>query len=185
MKIEDGKGNSGDASVSSSQRLNVSAKTRDRTFYASRDQGLAFTAIYEDITADAGNIVAYLKSTSSTRNLFIKDIKAGGVEAIKWKVFSVSGTAASGESVIPTEMNLSKNIPAEAIAMAGNTSITGLTNIDEMGAHRSPANSEVSMLGHGATVLGPGDAVAVEYDTGTSGLCDLEIHFHYEGIDEK
>jgi hypothetical protein len=182
MKLEDGKGKNGDMSVSSTQRGNVSAKTRDRTFYASRDDGLAYTSIYDGITAAAGDIVAYLKNTSTTRNLFIRDLTFGGVNDIKWKIFSVSGTAAAGESVTPTQSNFSKNIPAEAIAMAGNTPITGLTNIAQGGVHRTSANNEGKGMAHGATILGPGDAIAVEYDTGTSGECALEIHFHYEDL---
>ena len=182
MKIEDGRGKNGDMEVNSEQRGNVSSSTRDRTFFAARNHGLAFTANYDDMTVAAGDIVIYLKNTSSTRNLIIRDIKIGGVENIKWKIFSVSGTAAAGASVTPSPTNLSKNIPAEAIAMSGDTAITGLTTLTQIGVHRSTANSEVQGLGHGATILGPGDAIAVEYDTGTTGLCSSEIHFHYEDI---
>lgn len=182
MKIEDGSGKNGDMRVNTSQRGDVSAATRDRTFYAARDHGLAFTANYDDMTVAAADICVYLKNTSSTRNMIIRDIKIGGVENIKWKIFSVSGTAAAGTLVIPSPTNLSKNIPAEAIAMSGDTAITGLTNLTQIGVHRSSANNEVQGLGHGATILGPGDAIAVEYDTGTTGLCSGEIHFHFEDL---
>ena len=107
MKIEDGGGKNGDMTVSSTQRGNVSAKTRDRMFYASRDDGLAYTGVFDPVTAAAGDYVAYLKNTSSTRNMFITDISFGGVENILWRIWAVTGTAASGETVTPTPMNLS------------------------------------------------------------------------------
>ena len=137
------------------------------------------------MTGAAGDYVAYLKNDSSTRNLFISDMTAGGVENIKWKLFSVTGTAASGEEVIPTGLNLSKSIPAEAIAMAGDTAITGLTEGAKLATGRSVANSGAEQTFHNALILGPGDAAALEYDTGITGLCEVSIHFHYEGLTEK
>lgn len=185
MKLEDGKGNNGDMSVSSTQRGNVSAKTAPRIMYASRDDGLGYVAVFDGITAAAGEHVAYLKNISSTSNLFVEDIFAGGVENIKWKVFSCSGTAAAGEIVTPTSLNLSKNIPADVIAMAGNVAITGLTTLAKLGTGRSTANSGSERPYHNSLILGPGNAIVVEYDTGTSGLCELHIDFHFEGIGAK
>lgn len=182
MKIEDGKGSGRQASVSAVQRLNVSAKTQDRIFYASRDFGLAYNAVYDDMTAAAGDVVAYLKNTSSTRNLFVRKMEFHSVENVKWKIFSVSGTAASGTSVTPTDLNLSSGITAEAEAMSGDTAITGLTNIAQLGTHRSQALGDSEMDYAGSLMLGPGDAIAIEYDTGTTGLCSIDIHFFFEGI---
>ena len=181
MKIEDGKGKNGDCSVSSVQRLNVSAKTAPRQMYAARDFGLAFSAVYI-FTAAAGEKVAYLKNTSTTRNLFIAEMGFGGVNSILWKLWFVSGTAAAGETVTPTPQNKSKNIPAEAIAMAGDTAITGLTDISLVSIRRSPAASSIDDLYGGSIILGPGDAIAIEYDTGTSGIGEIDIHFHYEDL---
>lgn len=182
MKIEDGKGSGRQASVSSVQRLNVSAKTQGRIFYASRDFGLAYNAVYDDITAASGDIVAYLKNTSSTRNLFVTHMEFHSVENVKWKIFSVSGTAASGATVIPSTLNLSSGIAAEAEAMSGDTAITGLTTLTQIGTHRSQALGDSEMHYDGALMLGPGDAIAIEYDTGTTGLCSVDVHFFFEGI---
>lgn len=182
MKIEDGKGKNGDMSVSATQRGNVSAKTAPRVFYSARDDGLAYSAIYESITAAAGDYIAYIKNTSSTRNMFIGDITLGGVEAIKWKMFFCTGTAAAGESVTATPMNNSKAIPAEATCMAGDTTITGLATTGQVSNHRNAALSSVEEHFDGSLVLGPGDAMVIEYDAGTSGVCEVDIHFHYETI---
>jgi len=182
MKIEDGKGKNGDASVSSVQRLNVSGKNAPRYFYASRDFGLAFNAVYDDLTVAAGEYSAYLKNTSSTRNLFIGHVEFHSAESVKWKIWEVSGTAASGASLIPSSFNLASGIPAEADAMSGDTAITGLTTIKQIGSHRSEALSDSAMDFEGALILGPGKAIAIEYDTGTTGICSHDIFFWYETI---
>ena len=179
MRIEDGKGGNGDMGVHD-QRGQVSSRTNPRISYASRDEGLAYNAVYDGMTVAAGEYAAYLKNTSSTRDAFVSDIEFHSVENVKWKIFSVTGTAASGETVTPSQLNLSKGIPAEATAMAGDTAITGLTTGVQLGVHRSIANDPSDMDYHDALILGPGNAIAIEYDTGTTGICDIDIFFHYE-----
>lgn len=181
MKIEDGKGKNGDMSVSSTQRGNVSAKTAPRAMYSARNDGLSFSAVYT-FTAAAGEHVAYLKNDSSTRNIFVGDISFGAVETVLWKIWFATGTAAAGETVTPTATNKSKNIPAEAVAMAGDTAITGLTAIGPVSIRRSAAASTEEEHFDGSLLLGPGDAIVVEYDTGTSGIGEVDIHFHYEDL---
>ena len=182
IRIGDGKGKNGDMSVSSVQRGNVSAKTAPRRFYASRDFGLAFNSVYDNQTVAAGEYSAYLKNTSTTRNLFVGDIEFHSVEAVKWKVWEVSGTAAAGEVVTPSNFNLASGIPAEATSMAGDTAITGLTTIKQLGSHRSEALGDSRMSFDGALILGPGKAIAIEYDTGTTGICSHDISFWYEDL---
>ena len=182
MKIEDGKGKNGDCSVSSVQRLNVSAKTAPRHFYASRDFGQAFNAVYDDMTVAAGEFAAYLKNTSTTRNLFVGHTEFHSAENVKWKIFEVTGTAASGATVTPSNFNLASGQPAETSAMSGDTAITGLTAVKQLGTHRSEAFGDSSMEFDGALVLGPGKAIAIEYDAGTTGLCSLDVFFWFEDI---
>ena len=180
--IEDGKGKNGKASVSSVQRLNVSAKNANRMFYSSRDFGNAYNAVYDDITAVSGDYTAYLKNTSSTYNLFVSEIEFHSINDTKWKIWEVTGTAASGEVVTPAELNLSRNIPAPVIAMAGDTNITGLTNVQQIGSHRNTAASDSGMNFAGSLILGPGDAIAIEVDVGVSGLVSHDLFFWMEAI---
>ena len=182
MKIEDGRGKNGDASVSIVQRLNVSSKTAPRWFYASRDFGLSFNAVYDGLTVAATEYSAYLKNDSATRNLFVGTIEFHSAEAVKWKIWEVTGTAASGASVTPSNFNLASGIPAEATAMSGDTAITGLTTVKQLGSHRSQALGDSDMDFEGALILGPGKAIAVEYDTGTTGICSHDIFFWYEDL---
>jgi hypothetical protein len=183
MKIEDGKGKNGDMSVSASQRGNVSAKTNPRIFYASRDDQQAYNAIMDNgFSAAAGNYVFYFKNTSTTRNCFIKHIEFHSVEAVKWRIWEVSGVAAAGTTITPSNLNLSSGLGAEAICMGGGATITGLTTIKQIGVHRTEALSESEMNYEDALILGPGKAIAVEYDTGTTGICEIDLFFHYEDL---
>ena len=183
MKIEDGKGKSGDASVSSSQRLNVSAKTRDRMFYVSRDEEQAYNAVMPTFSAAAGTYVFYIMNTSSTKNMFLHSLEYHSVENVQWKVFSViSGTAAGGTVITPTNLNLSSGRAAEASCLGGGSTITGLTVGPQIGTHRTQAFGEAGMNFGEGLILGPNNAVVVEYDTGTTGLCEIDCIFHFETI---
>lgn len=181
-KIQDGKGKNGDMSVSVSQRGNVSAKTGRRKFYVSRDDGRVFNAVYDPINAAAGDYTAYLKNTSTSRNLYISVIEFHSAEATAWRIWSVTGTAASGETVTPSNLNLSSNLPSESIAMAGNTPITGLTTVAQIGTHRSPALGDSEMDFEGALILGPSDAIAIELESGTTGDVSHDLFFWFETI---
>ena len=180
MKIEDGRGKYGDAGVSADQRLDVSARSAERAFYSARDDGLAYSVTMDAMTLAAGDIAGYLKNTSSTRNLIINDMDFSGVPAGKWIVSSCSGTAAAGTAVTPTNLNLSKGNAAEASAMSGDTSITGLTAIATIGVVRHEALGQQEENFSSGLILGPSDAIMIEYDTGAGGLCEIVIDLHYE-----
>jgi len=182
MKIEDGKGKNGDASVSVVQRLNVSAKSKNRLFYISRDDGLAFNAVMPSFSAAAGDIVYYLKNTSADKNIMIDSLEFHSLEAVHWKIFSVTGTAAGGTVITPANVNLGSGRQASASVMGGGATITGLTNSAQIGTHRTQATGEASMDWSGGLILAPNSAIAVEYDTGTTGLCELDCLFHFETV---
>ena len=173
-------------SVSSVNRGNVSAKTNPRLFYSSRDDGLAFNAIsIGDNDYAIGEYCMYLKNTSTTRNLFIKHIEFHSVDASRFKVFEVTGTAAAATAIIPSNLNLGSGITAEATSMGGGAAITGLTAVKLIGTHRTTALGESEMDYADALILGPGDAIAVELDAeygGITGIVELDIFFHYENI---
>ena len=72
--INDGKGRGFKASVSSSNRLNVSAKSNPRAYYLSRDEENCFS-IGTEYTASDGDIVFYIKNTSSSKEMVLTDCK--------------------------------------------------------------------------------------------------------------
>jgi hypothetical protein len=183
MKIEDGKGKNGDMSVSASQRGNVSSKTNPRIFYISRDDQQAYNAIMDSAySATAGDYVFYYKNTSTTRNCFIRQMEFHSVQSVKWRIWEVTGTAAAGTTITPSNLNLSSGLAAEAICMGGGATITGLTTVKQVGIHRSLSGSESAMNFEDALILGPGKAIAIEYDTGTTGICETDMFFHYEDL---
>lgn len=182
MKLEDGKGKNGDMSVSPSQRGNVSSKTKNRLFYISRDDGLAFNAVMPSFNAASGNYVFYLKNTASDKNLMLNHVEFHSVQAVHWKVWEVTGTAAAGTAITPSNINLGSGRIAEATAMGGGATITGLTLGKQLGSHRTEATGEGDMDWGGGLILSPNTAIMVEYDTGTTGLCEVDCLFHYEDV---
>lgn len=183
MKIEDGKGKNGDASVSAAQRLNVSSKSRSRLFYISRDDELAFNAVMPAFSAAAGEYVFYIKNTSSTRNMYLHNLEFHSVESVLWKVWLVTGTAAGGTVITSSNINLGSGRAAEATCMGGGATITGLTTSRQLGSHRTTATGANSAMTFGdGLILSPNTALAIEYDTGTTGLCEIDFLFHYETI---
>lgn len=185
ITIADGKGKNGECSVNAGQRLNVSAKTRDRLFYISRDNALAFNAIMPSFNASNGEYVYYLKNTAPDKRLYIHSIEYHSAPSVHWKVWIVTGTAAGGTSITPSNLNLGSGRAAEAICMGGGATITGLTLGVQIGTHRTEANSGASMDWGGGLILAPNTAIAIEYDTGSTspGLCEIDCIFHYEDID--
>ena len=169
FNLQDGGGSGRLATVSSFFRLNVSAKTNPRIFYSSRDEGKAFNAISTDASAVAGDIVFYLKNDSTTDNLYIKHLEFHSVNAAVWKVFQVTGTAAGGSVINSSNLNLGSANVAEATSR-GDGAVTGLTNVKQIGTHR---------------ILAPNSAIAVEYDSGTTGAAEIDCFFHYETIGKK
>ena len=183
FNIQDGGGSGRLATVSSFFRLNVSAKTNPRTFYSSRDEGQAFNAITIDTSADAGDYIWYLKNTSTTDNLYIKHIEFHSVNAAVWAVWEVTGTP-TGSTVTPSNLNLGSANAAQATCY-GNGAVGGLTTVKRIGTHRNDALGEGEMNYEDALVLAPGSAIAVEYDTGTTGAAEIDCFFHYETIGAK
>lgn len=182
--IEDGKGSGRKASVSYVQRLNVSAKEAGRIFYASRDFGQAYNMAFDgSATTASGDYTFYLKNTSTTDNLFVSTIEFHSVENTKWKIWSVTGTAAGGTTVTPSGLNLSKAIPAAVSGMSNSGgSITGLTTVNLLGTHRNTALGDSEMDFQGALMLGPGDAIVLEMDNGTTGLVSHDCFLWFEPI---
>ena len=181
--IKDGGGSGRSMTVSSFFRGNVSAKTNPRLFYASRDEGKSFNSISIATGIAAGQYPFYLKNTSPTDNLYIYRIEFHATEAVKWLVWEVTGTAA-GTEVIPSNLNLGSGRVAEASGY-GDGAVTGLSTVKRIGTHRNEAGSEGEMVFFDSLILSPGKAIAIEYDSGTTGDCEFDVLFHFETIGKK
>jgi hypothetical protein len=181
FQIEDGKGRGLLASVSSTNRLNASAKTNPRIFYSSRDDGQAFTVTSLGASIVAGEHSIYLKNDSTTRNLFVRAIHISNVEDVLWKIWSVTGTASAGNALTPSNLNLGSGLSAEA-TVRGDDGIADLTTDRLLKAMRVGALEHADMHYDDSLMLTTGTAIALEYDTGTTGNAEVTIEFHYEEI---
>ena len=184
FNLIDGGGSGRLATVSSFFRLNVSAKTNPRIFYSSRDEGKAFNAISTDASAVAGDYIFYFKNTSTSDNLYIKHLEFHSASAAVWKVWEVTGTAAGSSVVTASNLNLGSPNVSETLSR-GDGAVTGLTTVKQIGTHRNDANGEGEMNYENALVLAPNSAIAVEYDSGTTGAAEIDCFFHFETIGKK
>lgn len=177
VRIEDGKGNSGDASVSSDQRLDVSSRSAPRDFYVSRDDGQVFTSIADDPGAVANEEIMYLQNTSPTKDIVIDDVIIASDTASKWRLKFVTGTA-SGTTITPVNLNKNSSNSAGCNCLGGAAGVTGLTDDGDIAILRVPAGATDMLVLEEALRLGQDDAVAVECET--SSAVEITIEFHFE-----
>jgi hypothetical protein len=179
FRIQDGSGTGREAKVTADNRLDTSSRQNPRLYYISRDDGQVYSATSHDASAAAGTYIIYLKNISTTKNIYVDEVIVGGVETALWKLWFVTGTAAGGSVLTPTNLNKTSANAADATSR-GNDSITGLTTAGQIGAVRSSANGHADLSTRDSIILGQGDAIAIEYDTGTTGIAEAEIVFYYE-----
>jgi hypothetical protein len=177
--VDNGKGTGNGMSVSADNRADISARSNPRIYYISRDKERAYTWFFEDDDAAAGDYVAYLQNNDSNRTLVIDDIIISTEFAATIKAHVVTGTASGGASITPTNLNLSSTKSALATAR-GTGAISGLTSSGVFDALRLSANDTVELKIGDALQLGNNDAIAIEYDTGTTGDCEVTILGYFE-----
>ena len=154
-------------------RLNVSSRSDGRAYYNSRDLGQSYSGVYEMTDATAGEFVAYLKNTSTTgKTLVVESIGVNSVEAAHFKLWFVTGTAAGGTTTTATNLNRSSSNAATVIGMEGGSAATGITGLTEAGLIDlvyTQATGHQEFRLRDRLRLGQNDAIAIEYDTGTTG----------------
>ena len=155
----------------SAGRLNVSSRSDSRAYYNSRDEKQTYSVCYDHQGAVAGELSLYIENTSATKELVIAAIGTNAAENARIKLWFVSGTAAGGSVLTPTNLNKGSSNDADSIVRVGNSgdAITGLTTISciDFAAVQSMGHEEFRL---GDTVrLGQNDAIAIEYDEGVTG----------------
>ena len=167
------------AEVNATGEVLVRADSNPSTYFDSLREQRTFNAVMPSFSASNGEYVLYVKNTHPTLLLHIESIEYHSVEAAHWKVWHVTGTAAGATIITPSLLNLDGNRIADATVMGGAAAITGLTTVAQIGTHRTTALSEAGMNFGDALFLGNSQAIAVEYDTGTTGLCEIDCIFSY------
>lgn len=179
--VEDGLGRGYQAGVSKGNRAMVVAKTNLRGYYVSRDDGRLFNAVFEDASAANGNYVAYIKNTSSTRRMVVDLVRLESANNAIWKIVTATGTATGGTAVTAVNMNRASAITPEATLLADN--VGGFTAGTPLIAKvRNLANTSIIVPFDDTLILGPANAFAIEYDTGTTGEAAATVRFYFEDI---
>jgi len=165
------------AEVDEDAHLKVEAEQSDRTFFISKNNGQVYTVISVDATAVANEETLYLQNTSSTKNLFIRDIAIATDTSSLWRIKFVTGTAARSTLLTPVNLNKTSSNAADVIAR-GDGAITGLTDDGDIGLLRVLAATTHHHGLLGALVLGQNDDIAIECETNAA--VELTVTFHLE-----
>lgn len=187
LQIEGAVGTGYGAAVTVRNRLKTDALVASREFIIARDDQRAFNVYCTGTTMTDGQYVAYIKNTSTTRNMHIELVRVSGegTAPIIWKIHKVTGTAANGQASTAVNLNLGSSVTPEATILedGGATAISGLTE-DGVIAHARHANqSQFDIPFAGVLVMPPATAIAIETDDGSLTTCETLIRFFFEDID--
>lgn len=166
----------------SDNRLNVSSRQDSRSYYNSRDQSQTFTLLWDDASSAAGDFVAYWKNTDTTGKVLVID--AVGVNSLanaaSFKLHRVTGTA-TGAAVTPFCSNQAVAKDANAVGVeAAGTAISGLTSAGVFDHVLCPADGHEEMRLDDRVRVGQGQAVAIEFEQGTTSRTIGVIWGYYE-----
>jgi len=177
--ILDGKGSGQSAAISpSGNRLNVSSRADERIYYISRDNGDSYSVTSIDASPSGGEYNFYFKNTSTTQKFYVKHIIVGAADLAIFKVAVVTGTAA-GTELTPVNLNLTSGRTASCDCR-GNGAITGLTESSVIDIRSVEADATEGFDFHDALILGQGDAIAVEFDTGSASAIHISMLGFYD-----
>jgi hypothetical protein len=170
----------------SDNRQNVSARADSRGYYNSRDEGMAFSVVYNMSLADTGEMLVYWSNASPDKTLVISAVGVNAFEPVDIKLHFVTGTAASGTVLVPVNLNKAsaKAAPTDAAVscMEGNgtTPIANLTSagvIDYIGI--SAAQGHVQLRLDDRVRLGQNDAIALEVEAASTPGAIYGVIFGY------
>lgn len=169
----------------SDNRLNVSSRADDREYYNSRDEAQTYSIVWTHLAATDAEWSFYIKNTNTTKTLVLSTVGINTDTAdSRFILWYVTGTAANGATVVPTNLNrVSSNAAIGTfLESAGGTAISGLTNSAKIDFVHLDANGHEEMHPAGRVRLGQNDAVALEYDENSAGTADAggSVYFYFE-----
>ena len=163
-------------------RMNVSSRSDNRAYYNSRDEKQSYSVCFDHQLAVAGEHSLYIENTSATKELVLSSAGINSGENCKVKLWFVSGTAAGGSVLTPTNTNKGSSNDADSIVRQGNSgdAVTGLTTISCVDYEAVPANGHGNFELHDTLRLGQNDAVVIEYNEGTTGDLFGVVYMYFE-----
>ena len=126
MQIEDGQGNGYRVGVNSSNRLKVNASVVSIVEQINEEDGRVWAAPLVAI-APSGATYFFLFQNKGQRVLAVQKIILASTVAGVFLIRKISGTAANGTDLVPTNMNLAATGQPDTSVIQTGTSITGLT----------------------------------------------------------
>ena len=171
----------------SDSRLNVSSRTDDRFYYNSRDEGQAFSMVFDDNACSSGDFNAVLFNDRSDG--FDMVIRSAAVNSVAndtiFKLHEVTGSAAGG-AVTSTPYRLNRSgktgnakVVASTVVNSDSSPISGISSSFEVdtvcvvgGGHEEFRLGDVWRLGEG-------QGLAIQADTTTNGTRVHGVIFCY------
>lgn len=160
-------------------RFNVSSRQDSRMYYVSRDNGQAYVLSIEDLDAEAGDIVLYLRNDSTAKKLFVDDIHINTENAAKFRISIGDAVTPTGTPVTPVNLNRA-SVNAAAVTGLGNGAVGGVAESVYFGTVRIGAGGFEEYDPKDALILGQNQNIIIEYDAGTTGEVEIEIFFFLE-----
>lgn len=159
-------------------RLNVSSRSDERIYYNSRDEGQTYVWTSTDGAAAAGEYIIYIKNTSASKNLIIKEVILSPGVDMTFKIALVTGTPSSTGI---TGYNLNRNSANVAAATAhGDAAVDNLTPTQVIRIEQVLALTTADIEFHDALQLGQNDAIAIEGDVNAGGVLHAQIIGYFE-----
>jgi len=168
--IKDGTGKGYLARVGSNNRIDVSAKINDRIYYVSRDDEKAFMIHFSSTGGSAVQGMGYLTYTGN-KKLIINKVTLATEEGTGMTIFGlkVGTTVSGGDSVTPTNLNLSSAETLE-VTSAHDGDGTGVTITGGTGIGTIRLNQEQTFNYNfnDAFIMGKNDTFAINVGTETA-----------------
>ena len=181
IQIDGGDGKRRSMGVTEDLRANVSSRVNERIYYHSRDTEDAFSVVASDALPSTAEYSMYFQNTNTEKDFVVKAFYTTSVSAdVTWKLHKVTGTA-SGTDITPVNLNLQSGLSATAVCKGGAAGVTGLTSaavIMNWGNGVAYDTQHVNM--HDSLILGKKNAIAVEFDAGTSATSSISMIGYYD-----
>lgn len=169
-------------------RANTSSRTDERIYYNARDKGQAYSLVYDDAAASAGDFVCTLFNTTpkaDAKTLVIHSIGANAVAAATIKLHRLNdGQTAGGGAVSASPYNLggasnSATVTASTVVNSDSSPISGVTSLAVIDHVSLPANGHEEFRIADTVRLGEDQGIGIELDAGGSRVCGV-IFFYFE-----
>ena len=185
MFIEDGKGKGTLSEVSEDNRIHTSARSNDRIYYVSRDNGKAFVVNFSGEQATGGTTqgLGYIQYTGNDK-LYINSVSVLTEEDNGLTKFGIqtNPTVAAGVDAQVTTMNLTSNEISETTSKDDDdgTGVT-ITGGVSVGSVRLNDEGTYQVDFDDALILGKNDILAITMNAATTGTkCRAFIRYFEE-----